>query len=279
MAQSYIEIGDQLSQIGEYQNANLEYRKARLLSPRNAEILLKIGQTYYKLADFENAINFLEKAVKLAPKNAKIYLSLTEILVETDDIDSAISYLKKGLSQIPENNELKITLARLYLIKNEPDQAIQTSQKADSPYWLGLSYAVSGDYQKAKETLGESWEEKTKVMSQALDKILQTSHPASQKVILAQALNQNGEPEISLPILKEVTYNWPDYRDGWVMLGTIYLAIDNLEQAEKSLMVAQDIDPVYPKTFELLGQLWQEKGDPIKAAEFYNKAKILSGSK
>ena len=186
-------------------------------------------------------------------------------------LNLAATYTKIG-------SVLIILLCQIYLVENKQTKAKETFEEADSDYWSGIYQAGTEDYQKAKTYFAKSSDENAEMMELACEKILKTANPATQKVIFAQMLNQAGSAHLALPILKEVTSDYPDYRDGWVFLGYSLLELKKYDQALETLQSAAELDPIHPLTYELLARAYEGKGDAEKAKEYSDKAEGLKGS-
>lgn len=279
-AGDYLKIGDQFLTQNQPQAAVLEFRKAGLLLPRSPEIAYKVGAAYKQANDLKTAEKYFTKAQKLNSKEPKYYLELAQNLTSQNQPEKAILYLLEGAGKTGDNQDVLIWLGRVYLAQNEPVKAEKVFQKADSDYYLAVLAGFQGDFPNALEIIKNSSEnsseENSSEMKKALSHILEVSSQATKKIIFAQALNQLNDPAIGLVLLKKVTQDVPDYRDGWVFLGYSYLALDNLDEAEKALLSAADLDPINSLTFELLAQVYEAKGDSKKAQAFFAKAEMLA---
>ena len=278
LAATYTKIGDELVGQNEYAKAALEYRKARILSPGNGQIAFKAGQAYENSENYQAAYAYYKKAIKLARQNKDYYLALANLYWRQDEPVEAIFILRQGLDKISQNEakaELNILLGQIYLAENKQEKAKEAFGEADSDYWLGIYWAWNQEYQKAETYFAKSTDENAELMQEACEKILDTANPATQKVIVAQILNQTDSARLGLPILKQVTSDYPDYRDGWIFLGYSYLELKKYDQAVEALQSALSLDPIYPLTYELLARAYGGKGEAEKAKEYSDKAENL----
>jgi len=85
LAKIYVTRGDQLSEQSDYNKAVIEYRKARILSPRDAGIAFKIAETYKILQNNQLALSYYIKAKKLDPKNKDYYKALAEAYLDINN--------------------------------------------------------------------------------------------------------------------------------------------------------------------------------------------------
>ncbi len=278
LAATYAKIGDELINQNEYGKAALEFRKARILSPGNAEIAFKAAQAYENSENYQAAFAYYKKAVKLDSQNKNYYLALANLYWQQDEPVEAIFTLRQGLDKISAADakvELNILLGQIYLVENKQEKAKKAFEEADSDYWSGIYWAWEQEWQKAETYFGKSSDENAAMMKSACDKIIKTANPASQKVIFAQMLNQTDSAQLALPILKEVCSDFPDYRDAWVFLGYSYLELKKYDQAIEALQSALALDPIYPLTYELLATAYDAKDDLEKSKEYSDKAEEL----
>ena len=277
-AGAYLLLGDQNLTQKNYPEAILAYKKADVLTPGKANISLKIGEGYNAAGDIQKSIDYLEKAQSQDPQNKEVYLKLADVLCANNQQDLAISYLEKGIGQIPFGNELYLELGKIYLTKNDSQKALENFQKINSEdknYYSAVALSFSQKWDEARDLLDRDQAEKNKNLLDTVTKIQNTKSQNTQKVILAQSLNLNGDSILALPLLKEVTSADPKYRDAWIFLGYTYLTLNDYDNAEKALNAAKDIDPTYPLTYELLTRTYQAKNDQAKADECSKKAEML----
>ncbi len=280
LAATYAKIGDELINQNEHAKAAVEFRKARILSPGDAQIAFKTAQAYENSGDYQAAFAYYKKAIKLDSQNKDYYLALAFLYWQQDEPVEAIFILRQGLDKISATDakaELNILLGQIYLVENKQEKAKKAFEEADSDYWSGIYWAWNQDYQKAKTYFAKSSDENAKMMESACDKIIKTANPATQKVIFSQMLNQTDSARLALPILKKVCSDFPDYRDGWVFLGYSYLELKKYDLAVEALNSALDLDPIHPLTYELLATAYGTKGDLEKSKEYADKAEELRG--
>jgi len=102
----YYILGILYSNLGEYDNAILQFGKANELKESDLT-LLAIANTYYKKNDTENATKYLEKVINMAvdPKiKEKSYYLLGLIYFNDKSYDNALLYFNKVID-INDNNE------------------------------------------------------------------------------------------------------------------------------------------------------------------------------
>lgn len=278
LAQKYTQSGENLINKQEFHQAALEFRKAGILSPANADISYKTAQAYQFDQNFKAANSYYKKAIKINPQNKDYYLSFAKCWEQQNNFNEAIFTLRQGLDKISDKNskkDLNIFLGQIYLIQNENTKAQKAFEDSQSDYWLGIYYGFVQDYEKAQKYFSKSNEINAKIFNESCEKIIITANSATKKVIFAQILNQTENARLALPILKDVIANYPDYRDGWVFLGYSYLELKEYDLAEEALNSALDLDPINSLTYELLARVYKAKGDTDKARESEKKSNEL----
>jgi tetratricopeptide (TPR) repeat protein len=82
--------------------------------------------------------------------------------------------------------------------------------------------------------------------------------------------------ELALTCFKRATVLDPNWRDGWIWMGYSELKLNQPEEALKSLKRAEEIDPIYPLTYQLLTIAYQQTGDTESAKLTQEKLVYLS---
>lgn len=89
----------------------------------------------------------------------------------------------------------------------------------------------------------------------------------------AMGQNQAYGAEVAARLALEYQPNW---RDGYLMLGAAQIAQREYEEALKTLLQAQSIDPTYPPTHQMLAEVYKKTGDTTRADSETQKAIALS---
>ncbi len=82
--------------------------------------------------------------------------------------------------------------------------------------------------------------------------------------------------ELALDCFERATMLDPKWRDGWVWRGYSELKLNLPKEAIVSLKKAEEIDPIYPLTFQLLTIAYQQTGDTAAAKTSQDKLVYLS---
>lgn len=142
----------------EYTSAVQEYLKGIESDPKNIQILLMLGRSYSRLKDYENAIKYISHAYEINMMRADVKKELARIYYEKHDYTQAKKLFGELLALNPEDfqpnyymglmffNEENFAPAKEFLTK-----ALQAIPNPDGYYYLGISYAKTGEKEKAKE--------------------------------------------------------------------------------------------------------------------------------
>jgi len=90
--------------------------------------------------------------------------------------------------------------------------------------------------------------------------------------------NQKHADDLAYSALKKSTELDPKWRDGWLARGYGELKFGQPKEALASLKKAEEIDPIYPFTYELLSIAYQATGDETSAKFAQEKVTYLNKS-
>jgi len=82
--------------------------------------------------------------------------------------------------------------------------------------------------------------------------------------------------DLAYECFKKTTTLDPLWRDGWFWQGNTELKINRPKEALLSLKKAEELDPIYPLTYQLLVIAYEEIGDTISAEKAQEKLGYLS---
>jgi len=153
---------------GDWQAAELEYKRAIELNPSYATAHFWYGVHLQALRRFEESIAEYRKALELDPLSIiiNIYLGTVFWMMHRDDL--AIEQLNKSIELDPSLYIPHFYLAYTYVSKGKHDEAIAEAQKAidlsggSNPglliTTLGYVYAAAGNQEEAKKALSQALE-------------------------------------------------------------------------------------------------------------------------
>ena len=83
-------------------------------------------------------------------------------------------------------------------------------------------------------------------------------------------------PTLALISLKQATKTDPNYRDGWISLALVQIELKDYSSAIETLKNAEKIDPIFPKTYELLTLCYTKTNNPDLAKAAQTKFDFLN---
>lgn len=97
--------------------------------------------------------------------------------------------------------------------------------------------------------------------------------PVTEFVRKGVKLDEGNKRELAVQVLEAAARQNPTVRDAQLQLAYVYLEDGRLTDAEPVLQRAHELDPVYPRTYELMGYLYQQQGKRDAATAALAKAK------
>jgi len=160
----HILLGDVYRERWQYQEAELEYRRALTLLPGDPGALLGLSLTLIANSELNEAQKLTEEALKTNPDDPEMDSVMGEVLCALQHFSGAEPYLKKALKGKPELlSHVHALLGRVYSETGHTQEAITelTAGLADDRdgtvhYQLGRLYLKIGDKESAKQALGVS---------------------------------------------------------------------------------------------------------------------------
>lgn len=141
-------------------------------------------------------------------------------------------------------------------IKKEYDHLAQKSHQAD--------VARQQEYQNHLQTIK--------------DEVAKAGTSAYSFVELSQGYIKSGDAERAEAAAILATEKDPNWRDGFINLGQIYMSVNKFDQAKVTLDEALKRDPVYGQTHYLLSHVYQELRDNSASQAEFAKAKTFGFS-
>lgn len=134
-------LGDQAMARGDFEAAELRYRKVVAAQPGNAVALNNLGWLLHR-AGKPGALKMVEKALALAPNTPAVIDTAAEIQAATGHLDKALPLQRRAVELNPEQPMHRLHLAQ-YLIKN--------GQKAEARAELQRLAALGGNFSQQQE--------------------------------------------------------------------------------------------------------------------------------
>ena len=225
--------GDEYAKKEYYSLAINEYRNAASILPGSVEPLNAIGKIYFIQRNPEKAIEAFKEAISMGAKDIDTKINLGRAYLQNKDIKNA----KQIFDEINNDNQLTY-------------------------YYKSLIALYNGDYENAKNLLSQAQNGSNEWIRAQVSNFFKAftefsafegEQPSYLKTLIAKAMNQAGEYGVSIPLLKNVIKEKPDYRDAWILLGYAYLNNLQIKDAIETFEQARKLDPSKPETLFFLG--------------------------
>jgi tetratricopeptide (TPR) repeat protein len=151
-------LGNVLSDKGQFDKAIACHKKAIALDPKNAKAYNNLGNALALKGRLDEAIAPFEKAIALDPKYANAHYNLGLALKMKGQLDKAIACHKKAIALDPKNAKAYINLGSALADKGRWDEAIRCYTKAialdpkltHAYFGLGLARSFKGQWDEAR---------------------------------------------------------------------------------------------------------------------------------
>jgi len=244
-----------------------EYQSALSIEPNNSTLYLKLGAVCYEDKKYSQAKELFEKVITLDPKNLEAHYYLSFIAIEEKNWDQALAYLQKIVSVRKNDPKTYLQLSYLYSQKGQAKKALSALKKAtkldpnnyENFYFLGLAYQDLKKYSSAEKAYLRALELKpgyTEVLVQLA--ILSEHQKQVDKAVAYFRQLLTLEPKNALA-LNYVGYTYAEK-------GT------NLEEAEKLITQALELDATNAAYIDSLGWVYYQKKDYENALRYLERA-------
>lgn len=189
---------------GAYESAQFAYGEALRRNPKNPGILILFSRLAVTHGDLKQAKNYALQAIQIKQNYLDAYFLLTQIEVADNNIKGAIDAVTSSSIINPTDPGIFFQLGLLKYNVQDFKGAINALQKAtkltpdyaNAKYFLGLSYEITGQHEKAIEQFVQL--KVTNPDSKEVDTIL--SNLKAGKHIFTDTQNSKPEKGKSLPV-------------------------------------------------------------------------------
>ena len=272
------------------------YRKALELDPTYSKLAVQVAYELARRNDVSGGIQVLKDTIKAAPKEPLPYIYLAQLYSKNlNKPDLALKYGEQGLAIAPDNFAAYKVLYELYQTSGQNKKAEQVLEraskvdKAEATFWIQLAELYSNLYLKED---GSSDPEPAQLqkMNAAYKKAAEMG--ATDVAILTKTgdyfvLSKQVKDAIPyyLSILKlPPGPNDPPLNNVRDKLARCLLVDSQREdtgQRDQAIGYLEEIvkdSPLRFETYELLGELYEQKGDTDKALANYEHGLLLDAS-
>lgn len=244
-------------------NAVSEFRTVVSERPEFVTGFMRLASAHVLNRELGLAVDTLQKALKVDPENIEVLLALGRIYILQRDFNAAEMRIRKILAVNPTHIQGREALADLLvMVKDLKGAELEYLKiKRDAPQhpigYLKLSrlYDRQGRLKSALAVLEEGYRQNpgSATLLTALIKLYvrQKNHAAAIG-ICEKRIRDNGKDVVAYDLL------------GW-----IYVDLGEFQKAEKTLMTAIDLEPMWPSPHNNLARIYLAQGRYKEAVEKY----------
>jgi len=238
-----------------WQAATALFDEAIRVEPKSAELRLDYGNALFTHEDLKGAKEQAQKAVELDPSSSAAQYLLGRVLYEEGDFDGAKEHLESA-AKVKEGEvsfTLGYDLGRTYLKLKDVNRASVVFDEMMLGYgdtarlhiFFGYAYLMSGVYDRAVTEFNKALEKDPKVKQ---------AHYLLGLTYLSRD-EGNGWEENAAEDRAEILVNPGDFRP-YYDLGNVALKLHHVDEAERELKRAAEIQPDNPDPLIALGELY-----------------------
>jgi tetratricopeptide (TPR) repeat protein len=240
---TYINIGNIYANKGNFDVAEVYYRKALDLRKESVIGNNNIGKIFMVKGNFDSAYYYINRAYLLDTLSPEPQFTFAQMFQRKGDIQSSVKWLEKLVRFAPNYMNASEMLAQL---KSMPPQ-LNNNQS-------GINQ--QGNEQNVPPVLKDENLEKIRLLEESSYKNYQA---------------KNYDKAISE--LNELIKISPDKSSGYYNnIGMCYMDQAKYKEAIESFRIAAEKDPKFSSAYNNIGTCYERMNDPVKAKESYQKA-------
>jgi tetratricopeptide (TPR) repeat protein len=270
------------------EKALARYRKVLELDPGSAEIAIKVALELARRNDVPGAIQVLKDTIKAAPKEVLPLIFLSQLYFkQLKKPELALKYAEQALALEPQNFDCYRAVFELHMARSEPTKAEATLEKAEkvgsteAKFWAQLGELYSRLYfkedwsclpdqlQKMNTVYGRAAElagDDASILSKVGDYFVLSKQV---KEAIPYYLKVVASPQAEKDLLLSNTRN---------KLARAFIVNQQRDEAIEVLERMAKEDPMRFDTCELLGELYEQKGEFDRALRNYEHSLLLDAS-
>jgi tetratricopeptide (TPR) repeat protein len=235
-----IALVDQYDRAGGFK----EFQRAAALAPQSPAVHYNLGRFYFETAQYEDARKELEQAVRLDPKYAPALYFLALAAKQDNDLPRSTELFEKLLMLQPENPDAQFLLGQNLEHQGNTTEALthwKLALQADPNYSQAL-YNLARTLKKVNDPEAQKYQDRYDQLQkdqQISDRVQQLGNFA------LAASNAQNWPQAFAQMQEAVQLcgACPDAGHLHKNLGWMYFRTGKLEDAEKELGLALDLNP------------------------------------
>ena len=262
-----LQMVDYLKLKGEHEKAEAILRKAHRIESDDLLIRSRLAEFYFDTGQYEKAEEAVLAVLEQHPEVLSYKQFLIEILLLRNKIDEAkeiIGSIRRLL--VEKNPGLLMLVGKIHLLSGEAIQAVSRFHSVvalqpelpQAHYLLGVAYLMNGQINLAKQSF-----------AQALSR---ASYHSDSELALADIYFKMKEYPKAFEHAKKIIDREPENYRTYLILGNIYLAMEQYEDAMISYAAAQRLSPdaIAPLYYRAVASELSNR--PQEASEYYKKA-------
>jgi len=235
-ASRFIYIGQELSLLGEWEAASAAFLNSTAIDPKNAYAWALAGEAVQHVNG--DGYPYLQKALELDPH----------------------SDIVNGLAALYYRRQSKLDVALIYLYaaaENNPNESTWQIE-------IGATLALQGNLEEA-------------LMHYQMATLMDSENWVTWRQLAAFCVLHNYKVDTEgFEAARRALLLNPDSPSLLDLMGTVYMIMDNLSEAERFYLQANQVAPNQAEILYHLGQLYMEKGDTKNALYYLQQAAVFA---
>ena len=282
-AEKYYKSATAYHDLGEFEQAISEYRKAIALNPNSPIIHNRLGVAYSELKQYDAALDAYQKALVLSPMTAEPHYNMGLVYLKQGDLPRAAEAFKRAIAIDAEWGDPYTGLGEVYLKQGDFGQAARAYKQAtrlnpngnpSAILGLGKTYVKQGRLDDAIIAIEKAIEiqvDNTEAHYQLAQIYIKRGEKkkAASAMVFFKVLRQTD------PLLNEAeawVKRHPNDARGYNNLGIVYLARRRSEDAIVSYKRAISLAPHLATAHYNLGHAYHKQGKAKLAIAAYQQA-------
>ena len=288
-AEEYYKSATVYHDLGEFERAISEYRKAIALNPNSPIIYNRLGVAYSELKQYDAALNAYQKALALSPMTTELHYNVGLVHLKQGDLPRALEAFKRSIAIDTEWGDAYTGLGEVYLKQGDFGQAVRAYKQAtrlnpngnpSATLGLGKTYVKQGRLDDAITAVEKTIEIQVD-NTEAHYQLAQIYIKRGEKKKAASAMAFFKVLRQTDPLLQEAEI-WvkrhPDDARGYNNLGIVYLARRRSEDAIASYKRAISLAPNLATAHYNLGHAYHKQGKMNLAIAAYQQALTINST-
>jgi tetratricopeptide (TPR) repeat protein len=296
----YFQKGTTEKEAHRFREAEKNFAKAALFSPKNANVLMGWGQSLVEQKRYLEAKEKYTAAYQVDNKNAEVIENLATLSINTRQWNDAITYAKK-MQEAKIGNSANYIIAKSYYEQENYGECLkyceqafkEDPKRAETPYIAGRSFVEMSNYKKAAGCFEQAIERDSSKANWMYEAgLVYYAIPDDKKAIywferagakgyarsndylenLANAYLNTKNYEKGLSLLQEVLQRKPADQELLYNVADAYYQTGKYDDAINYWDKILAIDKQNASALYMIGMAYQKKGEKEKGQQLCDKA-------